>query len=282
MRYDVGAAERRLRPPDAAALHRRRGRGEDQAHPALGDEAAGDRHPAGHPRLPDRPGGPGGDAGEDRHVLQRRPGRRLHQPGREEHLRAAAGAAPAGPRRAALGDPQHLVARAPARALGADPGEGVPPVEGRGAHRSGRQVHRPQGELQEPQRGAPCTAASPTTAGWSWSTWTARRSRRRAPQTLLAGTHALLVPGGFGVRGHRGEDRRHPLRPREEGPLLRHLPGTADGGGGVRPQRARAHRRQLHRVRRADAPPGHLADGEPGSASRTRAAPCGWAPTAAC
>ena len=31
----------------------RGGRGEDQAHPALGDEAAGDRHPARHPALPD-------------------------------------------------------------------------------------------------------------------------------------------------------------------------------------------------------------------------------------
>ena len=53
------------------------------------------------------------------------PGSVFIAPGRDEHLRAAAGAAPAGARRAARRAPQHLVARAAARALGADRREGL-------------------------------------------------------------------------------------------------------------------------------------------------------------
>src|SRR5262249_23241108 len=67
--------------------------------------------------------------------------------------------------------------------------------------------------------------------------------------------------GARRIRGarDRGEGDGGPLRPRAEGPLLRHLPRTPDGGGGVRPGRARAGWRQLGRVRREDSPPGHLA-----------------------
>ena len=44
--------QRHLRARHAGAVHRRRGRAEDQADAALGDEAARDRHPARHPALP--------------------------------------------------------------------------------------------------------------------------------------------------------------------------------------------------------------------------------------
>ena len=86
--------------------------------------------------------------GQDRHVLQRGPGQRLHQPGREEHLRAAAGAAPAGARRAARRGAQHLVPRAPPGAVGAHPRESTRPPTAR------------------------CRSAS------SASTWTSRRATR--------------------------------------------------------------------------------------------------------
>ena len=44
--------ERALRPPDARAVHRGRGRGQDQADAALGARAHGDRDPARRPDLP--------------------------------------------------------------------------------------------------------------------------------------------------------------------------------------------------------------------------------------
>ena len=47
--------EHALRPPDARPLHRHVRRAEDQAHPAHGQGAAGHRHPARHPALPDGP-----------------------------------------------------------------------------------------------------------------------------------------------------------------------------------------------------------------------------------
>jgi CTP synthase (UTP-ammonia lyase) len=45
LRTELGASSR-CRPPDAGAVHRRRRRVQDQADPALGAEAARDRHPA--------------------------------------------------------------------------------------------------------------------------------------------------------------------------------------------------------------------------------------------
>ena len=80
MRYDVGSENAGLRAPDAGALHRRRRRAEDQAHPALGEGAARDRHPARHPAVPQRPGDLARDEGQDRALLQRRPVRGVHRP----------------------------------------------------------------------------------------------------------------------------------------------------------------------------------------------------------
>ena len=48
---------------------------------------------------------------------------------------------------------------------------------------------------------------------------------------------------------HRGEDPRHPLRPRAQGAVLRHLPRHAVHGDRVRPQRLRHRGRHLRRVR---------------------------------
>ena len=46
---------------------------------------------------------------------------------------------------------------------------------------------------------------------------------------------AFQLIGARGLRGpgDRGKDRRHSVRPGEQGPLSGHLPGDADGGGGV-------------------------------------------------
>ncbi len=77
-----GRGERALRPPHARALHRRRRRAQDQADPALGEGAARDRHPAGHPALPRGPRDLARDEGQDRALLQRRPVGGLHRPRR--------------------------------------------------------------------------------------------------------------------------------------------------------------------------------------------------------
>ncbi len=70
------ADQRDLRAPDARAVDRRVGRAEDQADPALGARAAGDRHPARHPAVPLRPAAAARDQAQDRAVLQHRRGRR--------------------------------------------------------------------------------------------------------------------------------------------------------------------------------------------------------------
>ena len=71
----------------------------------------------------------------------------------------------------------------------------------------------------------------------------ARRSSR--------GSTRVLVPGGFGDRGHRGEDRGDRLRARERDPVLRHLPRHAARGRRVRASRrgARAARTRASSTR---------------------------------
>ena len=51
-RQRAAARQRRLHPPDAAAVHPDGRRAEDQADPAFGEGAALDRHPARHPAVP--------------------------------------------------------------------------------------------------------------------------------------------------------------------------------------------------------------------------------------
>ncbi len=85
-----GRGERGLRAPHPGPLHRRGRRAQDQAHPALGEGAARDRHPAGHPAVPLRPRPAARHEGQDRALLQRRPLGGLHRPRRGVDLRAAA------------------------------------------------------------------------------------------------------------------------------------------------------------------------------------------------
>src|ERR1700759_4043966 len=55
LQNDVGRGPAPLHPFDPSALHRGGGRAQDQAHPALGQGAAGHRHPARYPALPHLP-----------------------------------------------------------------------------------------------------------------------------------------------------------------------------------------------------------------------------------
>ena len=95
----IAARPRGLHPPDAAAVHPERRRVEDQADAALGQGAALDRHPAGHPVVPHRSADPEGRAAQARTVLQR--ARKCGDRGarRRQHLRGAGGLSRGRPRR---------------------------------------------------------------------------------------------------------------------------------------------------------------------------------------
>ncbi len=71
VRAGEAARRRALRAPDAAALPARLGRDEDQAHAAVGGQAARDRHHARHPDLPHRTADDARDGTEDQPLLQR-------------------------------------------------------------------------------------------------------------------------------------------------------------------------------------------------------------------
>ena len=86
MRHEARPRQLRLRPRHAGALHRRRRRAEDQAHPAQRQGAARHRHPARHPRLPHRDRPLPRDPREDRPVLRRRPRGRHRRARRRERL----------------------------------------------------------------------------------------------------------------------------------------------------------------------------------------------------
>ena len=90
---EVGPAQRAVRPRHLRAVHQGRRRTEDQAHPAIGGQAARNRHRAAHPGLPLREAAGQGTAPEDFPVLQRavRGGDRGEGRG-PQHLRSAADA----------------------------------------------------------------------------------------------------------------------------------------------------------------------------------------------
>jgi hypothetical protein len=81
-RQDVGPREHALHPPHAGALHRVRGRAEDQADAAQRPRSALDRHPAGHPALPHRSQLCTRHQAEDRAVLRRQRRSGHHRAGR--------------------------------------------------------------------------------------------------------------------------------------------------------------------------------------------------------
>ena len=66
---------------------------------------------------------------------------------------------------------------------------------------------------------------------------------------VLETVDGVLVPGGFGIRGGRGQGRGDPLRPRAPRAVPGHLPGPADRGDRDRPQPGRPGGRELERVR---------------------------------
>ena len=69
--------------------------------------------------------------------------------------------------------------------------------------------------VQEPERGAERTAASPTTAASSIDYVDSEQIEQEGTATRSADADGILVPMGFGAARHRGQDRGGPLRARE-------------------------------------------------------------------
>ncbi len=152
LKSDLGRGKRALHPLDPGAVHAR-GRGaEDQAHPAQRQGAEEHRYPPGHHPLSLRGGARGRPEAQDRPVLRRGPGRRVHGRGRQEHLRGAAEVLRAG--RGPEDRHPAQAARQERRAvrLEGSQREAQAP-QGLGDHRHLRQVRGPQGVVQEPARG---------------------------------------------------------------------------------------------------------------------------------
>ncbi len=101
------------------------------------------------------------------------------------------------------------------------------------------------------------------------------RARRGRARSQRPGRHS----GSRRLRLSRldRQDRRHPLCPRTQGAVLRHLPGPAMCRHRIRPQRRRPGGRQQHRVRPQLPPSRSSACSTSNTRSPTRAAPCGWA-----
>ena len=95
----------------------------------------------------------------------------------------------------------------------------------------------------------------------------------------LDGVDAVCIPGGFGVRGIEGKLGAIRHAREHAHPDARAVPRPAVHGHRVRPPRRRSRGRQLRRVRRGHAAPGHRDDGRPATTSSpgsaTWAARCG-------
>ena len=251
---DVGRRRLHVHPPDARAVHRPRGRAEDEADAALGQRAAPHRHPARHAALPQRERARRSTSARRSRCSRRcrHRGGRLRQ-GRRQHLQGAA-----------------LVRRPGRRRL---------------HHASTSGSTRPQADLcewrditrraDEAERARARSRSSASTS--SSRTPTCRSARRCATrasctaarieidwvdsetledeETALSGlgdADGILVPGGFGGRGIEGKIRAAQVAREQRIPYLGHLPRHADRRLRVRPPRRRDAGRQLDRVRHRD------------------------------
>ena len=209
------------------------GRAEDQADPALGDGAALDRHPARHPALP-LPTAPipQDERAQDRAVLQR--ARDGGDPGARRRARSTTCRSPI--------TREGLDARSAAR-LRHRPTRRARP------RRAGQTIMRAHRTTPKARSRSPSSASTPACkdayksldealvhggiANRSRSSSTGSRARSSSARTrrpYLEGVHGILVPGGFGERGTRRQDRRRSRFARERKvPYLRHLLRHADG-----------------------------------------------------
>ncbi len=279
-RHDVGRRERDLRAPHARAVHRRRGRAEDQADAALGARADGDRNPARPPHRAapsarsrttssarSRSSATWNSGASSRAATCARSTRSrcaFHEQGFDEQvLRAAASIDAPTPDLAAWREMVTRVLEPHERVRIAVVGKYTDFVD---SYKSVQEALIHGG------------IANDVGVDIQWLSSDDFTAPDRAAE-ILATYHGLLVPGGFGVRGVDGmvEAIRHA---RELGPaVLRHLPRHADGDHRVRAQRLRPRRQPLVGVRARVRQRRSSRSWSRSSTSRTWAAPCGWART---
>ncbi len=147
---------------------------------------------------------PAGHQAQDRADVRRRRRGRDHLRRRAVDLRHPEGAAPRGPRRLRRTTPRPAVPRRRLDGVGRPAAPGAPPGRG-GHHRAGRQVHRPARRL-------PLVAEALRAGGFAHDAkvnirWVAsdQCETEAGAAKQLADVDAVLVPGGFGVRGIEGK-----------------------------------------------------------------------------
>ena len=94
------------------------------------------------------------------------------------------------------------------------------------------------------------------------------RHRRQRRRSCSAACDGVLVPGGFGDRGIEGMISAVRYARETQRALFRHLPGDADGGGGVCPPRAGLADAHSSELGQTTAPPGHRPDARPAGRHR--------------
>ena len=102
---------------------------------------------------------------------------------------------------------------------------------------------------------------------------------RRRPSGSLADVDGVLIPGGFGGRGHRGQGRRRALRARARRAVPRHLPRHAGARRSSSRATCRPRGRELDGVRPEHAVPGRRPAARAEGRRRTRAGRCASAPS---
>ena len=252
---DVGRGALHVHPPHARALHRPRGRAEDQADAALGQRAAPHRHPARHGHLPLR----GRPARSD---IRRKIALFASLP--EEAIVSARDVdniykVPLVFRAEGVDDfvLEHFgieAAAARPRGLG---GARRAARDEADAHRCGSRSSASTSSSRTPtcRWSRRCATRASCTAAGSRSTGsTPRRSTTAEAPAPARGRRRHPHPRRLRRARHRGQDRApRASRASSAIPYPRHLPRHADRGLRVRAPRRRHGRRELDRVRPRDA-----------------------------
>ena len=267
--------EHLLHPHRAGALHRHRGRAQDEAGAALGEGAAHGRHRARHPPVPHRPL-PAASRSRARSRSSATSTRTpsitakdvetiyelpliLHREGLDEKITSVLGIWTGQPGPVALGEPRRAREEPVAR----------------GADRDGRQVRRPDRVLQEPERGAlPRRLRAPRARSRSSTSTprssTTRRCSRASTASWCRTASAAAAPRARSLAVRYAREQRVPYFGICYGMQMaviefaRHVAGLA--------------RRELARGRSRDAAPGDRPAARAARRARRRAPRCGSAP----
>ena len=230
-----------VHPPHARALHRPRGRAQDQADAALGQRAAAHRHPARHARLPLRGRPAAGHPQQDRAVRLAAGGRGRLGARRRQHLQGPARTS--APRASTTSCSSTSASRPPPPDLARLGAPAAPRRRGRaapaGADRAGRQVRPARGRLPVGRRGAaplrlPARLRDRDRLGRLRDA-RRRRGRARASRTPTASSS----PAASACAASRARSPAARIAREQRDPVPRHLPRHADGGRRLRAPRGR-------------------------------------------